>query len=106
MEHNVNDNPHDHLKIINVISLAPVNLPQGAIVVQAPVNPPQAAVAVQAPVNHPQGVGAVHAPVNPPQGARRVRRRLSHRVPSRHFMILRNNRSSYCNLRKLPLAKI
>jgi hypothetical protein len=27
-------------------------------------------------------------------------------VPSRHFMILRNNRSSYCNLRKLPLAKI
>ena len=23
MEHNVNDNPHDHLKIINVISLAP-----------------------------------------------------------------------------------
>ena len=39
MEHNVNDNPHDHLKIINVISLAPEE-PQPPVI-DVLIDPPQ-----------------------------------------------------------------
>ena len=95
---NVLSNVHDHIRITNVVSLAPPAPQHQPMAPQPPaLLQPQGAVAQMNPyqgagdgvVHGNQGAAAEHAPVIPP---RRVRRGLLPMAPSRHCMVLRNNR--------------
>lgn len=132
MADNIIENLHEDLRIVDVVSLAPVGPPLDAN--ELPENPIQADIVVpnpplpgviinQAPVvinqvpinvlpgaivagaaNNPPGA-VVPAQVIPPPVVRRVPRRMPPRVPARHCMVLRNNRSVCYNFRVLPSDK-
>ena len=123
------ENLHEHIRIVDVVSLAPVDPPLAAN--ELPDNPIQADIVIPNPplpgvMNNPVPVLNNQVPVPAPPGANvagvvdnpagavvpvqliphhvvmRMPRRMPPRVPSRHIMVLRNHRSVYYNLRVLP----